>query len=146
VLAINELTAGVFTLSMSNSAALRALQAGEIDAAIFVDGAQNKSVWTALHDPSLRLMSYGHADAYHRLLPYIVKLTLPPGVVDVAHNIPAKEVSLIGTKEMLAARDGLHPALVDLLVDAAREIHGGQRLFEEAGEFPDDEGRSPRFN
>jgi hypothetical protein len=84
----------------------------------------------------LKLLSYGHADAYHRRLPYIIRLTLPPGVIDVAHNIPAKEVTLIGTKEMLAARDGLHPALVDLLVDAAREIHGAQGFFEEAGEFP----------
>jgi hypothetical protein len=57
-------------------------------------------------------------------------------VIDVAHNIPANEVTPIGTKEMLAARDGLHPALVDLLVDAAREIHGAQGFFEEAGEFP----------
>jgi TRAP-type uncharacterized transport system substrate-binding protein len=137
VLAINDLTAGVSTVAMSNGAALHALQAGEIDAAIFVDGAQNKAVWAALHDPNLRLMSYGHADAYHRLLPFIVKLPLPPGVIDVAHNIPPKEVTLIGTKAMLAARDGLHPALVDLLLDAAREIHGGQGLFEEAGEFPE---------
>jgi hypothetical protein len=81
-------------------------------------------------------MSYGHADAYPRLLPYIKKLTLPSGVIDVAHDIPEKEVALVGTKAMLAARDGLHPALIELLVDAAHEIHGGQGLFEEAGEFP----------
>src|SRR5258707_2023435 len=37
---------------------------------------------------------------------------------------------------MLAARDGLHPALIELKVKAAYEIHGGQGLFEEAGEFP----------
>ncbi len=37
---------------------------------------------------------------------------------------------------MLAARDGLHPALVNLLTDAAREIHGDQGYFEAAGEFP----------
>ncbi len=137
VLAINDLTsANVTMLPMSNSVALRALQSGEVGAAIFVDGAENKSVWAALHDPKLKLLSYGHAEAYHRRLPYVVKLTLPPGVIDVAHNIPENEVTLIGTKEMLAARDGLHPALVDLLVDAAREIHGGQGFFEEAGEFP----------
>jgi hypothetical protein len=37
---------------------------------------------------------------------------------------------------MLVAHDSLHPALVDLLVDAAREIHGHQGYFETAGEFP----------
>ena len=51
-------------------------------------------------------------------------------------NPAPKEVTLIGTKMMLAARDGLHPALAALLLDAAHEVHGGQGFFEEAGEFP----------
>ena len=137
VFALNNLTTENMTmLPLGNDAALRALKSDEIDAAIFVDGAQNQAVWAALHDPHLRLLSYGHADAYPRLLPFIKKLTLPSGVIDLAHDIPEKEVALIGTKAMLAARDGLHPALVELLVDAAHEIHGGQGLFEEPGEFP----------
>jgi TRAP-type uncharacterized transport system substrate-binding protein len=137
VFALNNLTTENMTmLPLGNDAALRALKSDEVDAAVFVDGAQNQAVWAALHDPHLRLMSYGHADAYPRLLPYIKKLTLPSGVIDVAHDIPEKEVALVGTKAMLAARDGLHPALIELLVDAAHEIHGGQGLFEEAGEFP----------
>ena len=93
-------------------------------------------MWEAFHDPKLKLLSYGHADAYERRFPYISKLTVPPGMVEFAQNIPAKEVMLIGTKEMLVARDGLHPALVDLLVDASREIFGGQGFFRQAGEFP----------
>jgi len=123
-------------LPLGNEAALRALKSGEVDAAVFVDGAQNRAVWAALHDPQLRLLRYGHADAYPRLLPFIRKLTLPSGAIDVAHDIPEKDVALIGTEAMLAARDGLHPALIELLVDAAHEIHGGQGLFEVAGEFP----------
>ena len=96
---------------MSNSAALHALQSGEVNAAIFVDGARNEAVWTALHDPKLKLMSFERADAYHRLFPYITKVTLPPGVIDFAQNIPKTEIALIATKAMLASRDGLHPAL-----------------------------------
>ncbi len=137
VFALNGLTSDTMTmLPLSNTAALRALQSGTVDAAVFVDRAQNQAVWSALHDPNLKLLSYGHADAYPRLLPYITKLTLPTGVIDVAHDIPEEEVALIGTKEMLAARDGLHPALVDLLLDAAREIHGEQGFFEDAADFP----------
>ena len=137
VFALNNLTTENMTmLPLGNDAALRALKSDEIDAAIFVDGAQNQAVWAALHDPHLRLMSYGHADAYPRLLPFIKKLTLPSGVIDLAHDIPGKGVALIGTKAMLAARDGLHPALVELLVDAAHKIHDGQGFFEEPGEFP----------
>jgi TRAP-type uncharacterized transport system substrate-binding protein len=137
ILAINGLTSGNVTmLPMSNEAALRALQSGEVTAAIFVDGAQNPAVWKALHDPNLKLMNFRRADAYHRRFPHISKLTIPAGAIDFAQNIPPDEIALIGTKAMLAARDGLHPALINLLTDAAREIHGGQGLFEEAGEFP----------
>jgi TRAP-type uncharacterized transport system substrate-binding protein len=137
VFGLNGLTSDTMTLlPLSNDAALRALQAGDADAAVFVDRAANPAIWAALHDPNLKLLSYGHAEAYPRLLPYVTKLTLPSGVIDITHDIPQKDVSLIGTKEMLAARDGLHPALVDLLLDAAREIHGGQSFFEEASDFP----------
>ena len=136
LLAINGLTTGIVMVPMSNSAALRALTSNEVSAAIFVDGAQNAAVAAALRDRSLKLMSFYRGDAYPRRFPYIAKLTLPPGVIDFANDIPAKEVTLIGTKVMLAARDGVHPALVNLLVDAAQEIHGGQGLFEQAGEFP----------
>ncbi len=62
---------------------------------------------------------------------------MPPGVIDLARNIPEKEVALIATKEMLAARDSLHPALIGLLTDAAREIHGGQGWLRKSGEFPE---------
>ena len=136
ILAINGLTSGVSTLPMGNTAALRALRAGEVYAAIFVDGAKNPAVWGALHDPGLKLMSFSRAEAYHRLFPYITGLTLPTGVIDLARNIPAQDVSLIATKAMLAIRDGSHPALIDLLLDAANEIHRSPGFFEEAGEFP----------
>ncbi|MBR0774814.1 ABC transporter substrate-binding protein [Bradyrhizobium diazoefficiens] len=121
---------------LSNLAALVALRGGDVDAAIFVDGADNPAVWNALRDPKLSLFNFARADAYRRRLNFISTLKLPSGVIDLADNIPEKEVELIGTKEMLAARRGLHPALVHLLVDAAREIHGRQGLFEDAGEFP----------
>jgi len=123
-------------LPLAGDAAIRALQAGEVDAALLVGGAQTPVVDGALHDPTLRLMSFSRADAYTRHFSYITKLTLPPGTVDFAHDIPAQEVVLIGTKAMLGARAGLHPALVNLLVDAATEVHGKQGYFEAPGEFP----------
>jgi TRAP-type uncharacterized transport system substrate-binding protein len=136
VLAINGLSTGIEVVPMGNATALRALQSNDVAAALFVDGAENQAVWSALHDRNLKLLSFARADAYQRRFPYITKLTLPAGVIDFARNVPEKEVTLIATKAMLAARDGLHPALVNLLVDAAREIHGGQGFFERAGEFP----------
>jgi len=45
-------------------------------------------------------------------------------------------VKLIGTKAMLVSRDGLSSAIVNLLLDAARELHGEHGIFEADDEFP----------
>jgi len=137
LLAINGITADQATmLGLAGPEALRALKAGDADVAIMVGGANTPSIVAALRDPTLKVMHFARADAYVRRFPYIARLTLPPGTIDFAHEIPPEELVLIGTKAMLAARDGVHPALVNLLVDAAHEIHAQQGYFEAAGEFP----------
>jgi TRAP transporter TAXI family solute receptor len=123
-------------VGLGGETALRALKAGEIDAAVYVGGAQTPLIQRALRDPELKLMSFARAEAYARQYPYIFKLTLPAGTIDLAFNLPDRDIPLIGTKAMLVGRDELHPALINLLVDAAREIHGEQSYFEAAGEFP----------
>jgi TRAP transporter TAXI family solute receptor len=120
----------------SGPVAVRALRAGEIDAVLFVGGADTPAIQQALRDPVIKLMSLARADAYPRRFPFITKLTLPAGTIDFALGIPDRDVDMIGTKAMLVGRDGLHPALINLLLDAAREIHGEQGYFEAAGEFP----------
>ncbi|MEO8741144.1 MAG: hypothetical protein ABI537_15775 [Casimicrobiaceae bacterium] len=115
---------------------MRALQRGDVDAAVMVGPVQSPAIWQALHDPSIKLLGIARADAYVRRFPHIVQLKLPEGTVELGQNIPAEEITLIGTKAMLVARDGLPPALINLLLDAAHEIHGGQGYFEAAGEFP----------
>jgi len=121
---------------LGNLEALRAMQRGEIDVAFMVGPVQTPAIWQALHDPSIHLMGVVRDEAYVRRFPYIVRLKLPAGTVELGQNIPAQDVTLIGTKAMLVARDGLPPALVNLLIDAAHEIHGGQGYFEVADEFP----------
>jgi TRAP transporter TAXI family solute receptor len=123
-------------VALEGGEALRALKAGEISAALFVGGADTPVIQQALRDPVIKLMSLARADAYTRRLPFLTKLTLPSGTLDLAANIPADDVVMVGTKAMLVARENLHPALVDLLLDAAREIHGHKGYFAAAGEFP----------
>jgi hypothetical protein len=137
LLAANNLTGfNTKLVPMANLEALRALQAGEVDAAMIVDAVQAPAVWQGLHDTSLKLMSLERADAYPRRFPYITKLVLPAGTIDFGLHIPQDEVRLIGTKAMLVSRDGLSPAIINLLQDAAREIHGAQGYFEADDEFP----------
>ena len=123
-------------VSLVNRDALHALQAGDVGASFLMGATQTPAVWEALHDSNLKLMSLERAEAYPRKFPYITKLALPPGTIDLALRIPAQEVKLIGTKAMLVAREGLPPAIINLLLDAAREIHGDHGYFEADDEFP----------
>lgn len=116
--------------------ALAALLRGEVDVAFLGEGPQHPAFIGAIARPDLRLMDFARADAYSRRFPWIRALALPAGTLDFERNLPARDVRLIGSTVMIAARPSLHPTIVDLFVDAAREVHGGSGFFEARGEFP----------
>jgi hypothetical protein len=89
-----------------------------------------------LHDPGIQLVNFTQADAYTRRIGYLNKLVLPQGAIDFGENMPDHDVHLIAPSVELIARNDLHPALSDLLLEAAKEIHGRATLFQGRGEFP----------
>jgi hypothetical protein len=64
------------------------------------------------------------------------KLQLPEGSIDFGKNLPAHDVWLIGPTVELIARTDLNAAVSDLLIEAAREVHGNAGMFQNQGEFP----------
>ena len=54
----------------------------------------------------------------------------------LADDQPAHDVQLVATTASLVVRGDLHPALQQLLLQAAREAHGGAGWFARPGEFP----------
>jgi hypothetical protein len=89
-----------------------------------------------LRTPGVRLMDARRADAYIRRLPYLHKLDLPEGVVDLKAGIPPQRMTIIAVTGNLVAREELHPVAVELLLQAAREVNGGPSLLHGAGVFP----------
>ena len=117
--------------------ALRALQQGTIDAAIMVGATRSPIIWQALHDEKLKLMSLQDAEAYARRYPFLTKVTLPAGTIDMSYRrIPAHDVTLVATKAMLVARNEFPSVLVAPIFEAARDLHEQQGYFEAAQQFP----------
>jgi hypothetical protein len=85
-------------------------------------------------------MSFAQADAFAQRFRYLSKLILPEGRLDFAADVPPADVTLLAPAAALVAREDLHPAIIDRLIQAATEVHGGGQLFTEPGQFP-----SPRF-
>ena len=117
-------------------AAVAALQNGAADAIFLVGPARSAAVWSALYGPGFRLMNFAQADAYVRQFPFLAKLALPEGAIDVARSIPPANTALVAPMTTMVARESLHPALVDLLLSAGAEVHGGPGVFQRSGEFP----------
>lgn len=117
--------------------AAQALISGKIAAAFLMgDSATPPVIRTLLSANGIRLLNFVQADAYARRYPYLSKVDLPMGAFDFGRNVPAQDVFLIAPTVELVARDTLHPALSDLLIETAREVHGGAKLLQRAGEFP----------
>ena len=124
-------------LDMSGDDAARALLAGAIDAAFLMGDSATPQVMRSLRGvPGIELTTFRQADAYLRKFRFLSKLTLPEGAMDLAKNYPPRTLQLVGPTVELVAKQDLHPALSDLLIRAAREVHGGAGMFRNAGEYP----------
>lgn len=124
-------------LELAGEEAAEALIAGSVDAAFLTgDSATGKVMRRLRQTPGIELMSFEQSRGYVRKFRFLSRLTLPEGSIDLGANFPPKNYQLIGPTVELVARETLHPALSDLLISAAREVHGEPGLFRDAGEFP----------
>jgi hypothetical protein len=128
---------GTILLPLEPSEVMEALQHKKIDAAfVMSESAATTLLRALLHDKNVTLYSFTQVDAYVRKLDYLTALSLPAGVIDVGNNLPAKDIALVGPTVELVATKSLHPALSDLLLEAATVVHSKPGLFQHRGEFP----------
>lgn len=127
-------------LTEGGLAAAAKLQSHALDALIVVAAAQAPAVQTLLQDRQLQLASLTHAEGLARRYPYFQTVSLKRGSVDAAHNLPAKDITLLATTANLVVRDDLHPALAYLMLEAAHQTHRAPGLLNRAGEFPSLQG------
>jgi TRAP-type uncharacterized transport system substrate-binding protein len=124
------------TFDLAPELAMDKLVAGDIDAAFFVTSWDSPTVQTLFKAKGIELASFAHADAFVALYPFLNKLTVPAGVVDLLTNRPPADVVLLAPMASLAVRGDLNSALQYLLLTAAGTIHSGPGIFHKAGEFP----------
>lgn len=124
-------------LDLSGEDAARALIAHKIDAVFLTgDSATPPLMRKLLQTPGIRVFNFVQAEAYTRRFRYLTRLELPMGTLDLGKNSPERTLYLIAPTVELVGRENLHPAISDLLIEAAREIHGSATLLQHAGEFP----------
>ncbi len=113
-----------------------AFLAGELDALVFASAPESLMVQMLLQTPGVKLMDFSQSEAYSRRLPFLTPVLLPRGVVDLSRDLPPNDVRLVATTTALLARQGTHPALLQLFAQTAKDLHGPAGWFNRAGSFP----------
>jgi TRAP-type uncharacterized transport system substrate-binding protein len=132
-----EWTSDAQLLPLEGEVAVNALLDGKADAAFLVsDSARPFIMQKLIRTPGIQLFSFTQAKAYVRTFPFLSQFEVPMGVFDLADNLPPQPTATIETTVELIARNSLHPALSDLIIEAAGEVHGGASPLQDAGEFP----------
>src|SRR5471030_1266522 len=137
LLSVNGVEANELTVSdLQNTPATVELLEGRIDGLVFSSAPEAPLIQMLLQTPGIKLFDFSQAEAYTRRLPFLTHVVLPRGIVDLGRDLPPQDYQLIAPTATLVAREDLHPALVDLFVQAAGSIHGGAGWFQQQGQFP----------
>jgi TRAP-type uncharacterized transport system substrate-binding protein len=122
---------------LEGEAARSALLHRQVDAIFLTgDSASPATIREMLHTDGIRLFDFPQANAYVRRFSYLSKLTVPAGTFDLGENLPPADISLLAPTVELLVHSNLHPALCDLLIEAATQVHGHASPLQAAGQFP----------
>ena len=133
----NKLDPAKLKLSrLDQTSATVAFLNGELDAIVFASAPESLMVQMLLQTPGVRLMDFSQSDAYSRRFAFLTPVLLPRGVADLSQDLPPQDVRLVATTTSLLAREGTHPALLQLFAQAARDVHGPAGWFNRAASFP----------
>jgi TRAP transporter TAXI family solute receptor len=137
VLSLNGVEPADLTIgALENTPATVELLEGRIDGLVFSSGPDALLVQMLLQTPGIKLFNFDQAEAYSRRLPFLSHVVLPRGIVDLGRDLPPQDYHLIAPTATLVARANLHPALLELFVQAAADIHSGAGWFQQHGQFP----------
>jgi len=132
----NEVDFRSNTVPISGLDAAEELQQGRIDAAFIIAAEHAPVVQVLLRSPDVKLMSFSQSFAYERRYPFLTRLTMPKGVADLVRDFPPEDTRVLAPTASLVVSEDLHPALQNLLLQAARQVHGKPGFFQTANEFP----------
>ena len=137
LLDVNRIEPGQLQLSrLEQTPATVAFLDGELDAVVFASAPESLMVQMLLQTPGVKLMDFAQSEAYSRRFGYLTPVLMPQGVVDLAKNIPARNVRLVASTTSLLAHSSTHPAILQLFAQTATNLHGGASWFSRAREYP----------
>ena len=121
---------------LGGNGAVKALIDGTVDAVLLVAAPDAPTIHALTVAKNIKLANLVQAEAFTRRFPYLTTTVLPRGALDLAADLPPRDVTLLSATANLIVRDDFHPALGYLMLQAATEVHGRAGMLQKLGEFP----------
>ena len=124
-------------LQLDGDEGVSQLLGGRVDAVFLMsDSVATNTLRSVMRNPAFRIFDFVQATGYTRRISYLNRLVIARGGIDFGLDRPPHDLQLVGPMVELVARADLHPAVSDLLLEAAREAHKNASLLQQKGEFP----------
>ena len=124
-------------LKIKHAEAVTLFNSGLIDAIFIVDGIDSDNIRSLLQNPENQIYSFSRAEAFTWQFPYLSKLVIPRGALDLKIMRPDQDTNLLATSTTLLVEENTHPYIQWLLLKAIRDIHNeGDHHFSPENFFP----------
>jgi TRAP transporter TAXI family solute receptor len=115
----------------------QALIDGKADSCFLVCSCEAEVIKDMLSDRRVQLFDLGsHRAALARRYRYLRPVSLPRGVLDPEHDLPAYDLPLLAPRMELAVREDMHPRVVEQLLIAAQGLHRPGNRLDDPGQLP----------
>lgn len=129
--------ADVTALDIGGYQAAEALLTGKVHCAFMLESPEAGILKALFFAPDVYMVDFRRrADAYVKTIPFLQKVILPEGGIDLAQNMPIAPITLLAGQTQILAHEDLHPAIQMLFLQAAKETHGEVGMFNRQGELP----------
>ncbi|WP_435137924.1 TAXI family TRAP transporter solute-binding subunit [Pseudopelagicola sp. nBUS_19] len=118
------------------SKALDALMSGSVDMAVFVTTVDAPYLSQAYSSQEISFLPIDFAETISRRLEYATVVTLPKGSVSLFPVVPPEPQRMLALESRLVINPNLHPALINRLTMAAKELHSARDIITGPNTFP----------
>lgn len=108
----------------------------KLDAIFLMVPPENAFLQSFAANPEVRLFHFAHAEAFERHFPYISRLNVSRGLLNLANDIPHRDLTTLSSKALLVVNESFHPALTPLILASARKVMAQGTLLDDPNTWP----------
>ena len=124
----------------TNEEIIKALKRGYIDAMFISMSVSSPLIHELIKSSYVNVYPFMQSVAYQKKYPYLSPITLYPGVIDIAENVPMLALPLIASTASIVTHKKTHKKLIRLFMSKLKEIHAKEGVFTSSGQFPSVKG------